>query len=344
MRLDFRRFAFLAVLPILAAVASAQVGDGSPSSGAGEQADAIGGFGYLGVLLAPGGDSGAVVTGVMPGGPAERAGLRPGDVLIAGGPQGATAQLTPIRSDADAQAWLRRTQPDDYVTLTYLRRPSEFEQSVAVTLGERPAPVAVSPGGGGTAGRPGAGRRPVLLGVTVGPTPVDLRARWQVPPPGGAYVLDVVPGFPAAAAGIPSGAIIWAVNGQSIGSPQEFGAAIQAVGGGESVTLSYYYGSRTPQRVPVNLAAGGDEAWRGRAAEANDSGAAAGSDELASLREENLRLRNEIQRLKELLAAADANIADLERRLAASAAPVAPGATSESPAAGENGEVPYSFD
>lgn len=79
-----------------------------------------------------GGAAGARVTGVMPGGPAERAGLKPGDVIV---------QLDDQRLDDAhplAQVLRSRFKPNQKVTVTYSRGGSSSQ--VQLTLrGEHPA-------------------------------------------------------------------------------------------------------------------------------------------------------------------------------------------------------------
>ncbi|HZD01570.1 MAG TPA: trypsin-like peptidase domain-containing protein [Actinomycetes bacterium] len=74
--------------------------------------------------------SGVLVLDVVRGGPADKAGIRPGDVLTAlDGEQVATVE--------DFLAALRPHHPDDTVTVTYLR--GSDKQDVKVTLTDRPA-------------------------------------------------------------------------------------------------------------------------------------------------------------------------------------------------------------
>jgi S1-C subfamily serine protease len=74
---------------------------------------------------------GVIVSGVVPGGPAATAGLRPGDVVL-------SVDGQPTRSPEDFLAALRPHKPGDTVTLT-LRDTDRAERDIKVTLTDRPA-------------------------------------------------------------------------------------------------------------------------------------------------------------------------------------------------------------
>jgi len=71
---------------------------------------------------------GYAISGVVPGGPAEKAGLRAGDVIVQFDGQ-------PIRSLADIEAALRKHKPGDKVRLVARRNGQQLE--VEVTLAPR---------------------------------------------------------------------------------------------------------------------------------------------------------------------------------------------------------------
>jgi S1-C subfamily serine protease len=89
--------------------------------------------GYLGVSLnTPSlGRAGAVVDDVAPGSPAERAGLRVGDLIVKLGNR-------PIQSSDDLAAEVRLLAPGQNAVLGVLRDGKE--QTVSVALGQRPSP------------------------------------------------------------------------------------------------------------------------------------------------------------------------------------------------------------
>jgi putative serine protease PepD len=86
---------------------------------------------YLGVELGPLQQGGAAVVRVVPGGPAAKAGLREGDILVA-------IDGTPVTSADDVAVSLAGHKPGDTVTLD-VRHQDGSTAKVKVTLGELPA-------------------------------------------------------------------------------------------------------------------------------------------------------------------------------------------------------------
>lgn len=88
---------------------------------------------FLGVATqdAAGGASGAQITNVVAGSPADQAGLKTGDVVTA-------VDGSPVTSAAQLAARIRAHQPGDQVTLTYTR--SGASAQATVKLGTRSTP------------------------------------------------------------------------------------------------------------------------------------------------------------------------------------------------------------
>lgn len=162
---------------------------------------------------------GVLINSVQPGSPAEKAGLRAGDVVTA------------LNGDTvdDPNALRNRiagAAPGTEITLTVLR--DGHEQQVRARLTSlsttKDSPSGASPESGPTGDR-------VRLGITVEPLTPDLakqlgvRAGTQ-----GVVVADVDPAGPAAEAGIQPGDLILEVNRQPVRSPAEVGAALQKSG------------------------------------------------------------------------------------------------------------------
>jgi S1-C subfamily serine protease len=89
---------------------------------------------WLGVTTSesPAGD-GAVVGGVVRDGPADRAGIRPGDVIV-------SIAGKPVREPGDVGAVINERKPDDGVEVE-VRRGAE-RRPIQVELGERPQEAA----------------------------------------------------------------------------------------------------------------------------------------------------------------------------------------------------------
>ncbi|HVL76914.1 MAG TPA: Do family serine endopeptidase [Noviherbaspirillum sp.] len=74
---------------------------------------------------------GAIIAGVLRGGPADRAGIRPGDILVA-------VQGKPVGDTTDMLNLIAQLTPGDKAQLTLVRRGQET--AVEVTVGRRPRP------------------------------------------------------------------------------------------------------------------------------------------------------------------------------------------------------------
>ena len=160
---------------------------------------------------------GALVSNVMPGSPAAKAGLQSGDVL-----QKINGQ--PIVASADLPAVVSMAQPGEKVTLEVWRdgRP----RSVDVTLGDASKKgdqaLAQNDKGAGGKGRLGLALRPLQ--------PEERRESGA----SGGLLVEKATG-PAAAAGVQSGDLVLAINGKPINSVEQVRAAVAEAG--KSVAL-----------------------------------------------------------------------------------------------------------
>src|SRR5215212_1103680 len=144
---------------------------------------------------------GAIVSGVQPGGPAERAGVRRGDVITA-------FNGTPVSDNNTLRNAVARTQPGNVATLTVSR--DNREQQLRVTLGELPADTARGERAGGErATHESAGG----LGLTVQPVSPALVERFNLKGAAqGLVVTDVAQSGAGAEAGIQPGDVIEEAN------------------------------------------------------------------------------------------------------------------------------------
>jgi S1-C subfamily serine protease len=180
---------------------------------------------FLGIEAEPpGGGAGVTIRAVAPGSPADKAGLKAGDVIVKVGDQAV--------KDFDALVnALAKLKSGDKVALQV--KHEDKESSVTVTLGPRSGP------------RPGAPARPratAFLGVEIEPLTPETKERLGVTADNGAVIQEVAPGSPAAAAGLRRGDVITGFGDKAIATPQELREAIQQATVGKEVTLKVVRG------------------------------------------------------------------------------------------------------
>ncbi|HEV2971366.1 MAG TPA: PDZ domain-containing protein [Pirellulales bacterium] len=227
--------------------------------------------GYLGLLTDDRQDAGkgVRVMEAVGGSPAEKAGLKPGDLIT--GIDG-----KPVQSNADMGAAIGSLPPGSEVSFDIDRdgqkqkfrvslgqRPPvgerRFEQFGPVTEtlpppsapGPAPGPVSGEPpvlggprpvtrGDAGEAPRVELGRRP-LLGVRTQTVTEDIRRRLRLPAASGALVASRTLGSPAEKAGIPIDSVIVAVNGAPVESPLDLARLISQAAIRAPVEISYIF-------------------------------------------------------------------------------------------------------
>lgn len=193
--------------------------------------------GYLGVVLSPlnadkakamkldAGTKGAKVERVLPGGPAEKAGIRADDVIV-------SVDEALVAGEASVREWLADRKAGDRVKLNILRDGKR--QTVDVTLGERPEWKELSGLGALKDLKPimpmdgralefewPAGAMHLMsggprLGVAVLPLSPQLREHFGVEADKGVLVSSVAKMSAAERAGLRAGDIIVSVNGEPI--------------------------------------------------------------------------------------------------------------------------------
>jgi serine protease Do len=173
---------------------------------------------------------GALVASVNAGGPAAKAGLEPGDVII-------EYNGKPISRRDQLVSMVVATKPGSTVPIKVLR--DKQERSLNVTIDEldlesengaagdrRPEPV-----------DPGV-EEPSGFGLSLGPLTSDIARRLRLPAGSeGVIVTDVEVGSPAQRAGIAPRDVILQVNRRPVSTPQEAGRLLDQVPSGGTAFL-----------------------------------------------------------------------------------------------------------
>ena len=162
---------------------------------------------------------GVLVADVMKGGPAEVAGLRPGDVIV-------ELNGSKIREVPELQRRIANVAPGQSVAIAVVR--DRATQRLKVRVGEMPneEPLIASVDAG-----------PEGFGLQVEPLPPDAADRLSLPFSEGLLVTDVAGGGPADRAGLRRGDVILEVGRQVVHDAPALQRALSAVPAGRSVLL-----------------------------------------------------------------------------------------------------------
>jgi serine protease Do len=204
-------------------------------------------------------NQGELIRGVTPGGPAARAGIQQGDVIVAVNGQPVTPDQT--------LAYLVAQQPvGSRVPMTVIRNGQRL--NVTVTVGERPPEDELARLNGVEDENPvkepeesqqSAGQRSTRegLGVTVQALTPDIARSLKLNDLAvkGVVVVAVDPNSDAATKGIQQGDIILSINQRATRTPDEAAAAVAAAraGGRKSVLLLIRRGNNPPGYSGVEL-------------------------------------------------------------------------------------------
>ena len=161
---------------------------------------------------------GAIVSSVSPGSPAETAGLKRGDVIVALNDQ-------PVVDSNALRNQVASTAPGSNVSLSLLRDGRDTK--VQLKLAELPARA---PEGGAEGSGPDAGDSG-RFGLTLEPLTPDVASRLGLGAnEQGLVVTRIDPAGSASEAGVRQGDVIQEVNRQPVRTVQEFNAATQRSG------------------------------------------------------------------------------------------------------------------
>jgi serine protease Do len=221
--------------------------------------------GYLGVGLQPldeniaaslglPKDTGEIVRSVVPGEAAARAGIQQGDVLV-------KVNGRDVNPDETVSYLIANTQVGTRVPVELVR--DGRRQTVTVVVGQRPTEeqLAQQAGGGsgdddavgGAAGVAGSAQ---TLGLTLAPLTPDLARRYSLSPSArGVLIANVDPASKAAEEGLRAGYLIVSVNRQSVTTPAQVAAAVEAArrAGRTSVLLLVKVGNSPEAFVGLDI-------------------------------------------------------------------------------------------
>ncbi len=164
---------------------------------------------------------GALVADVSPDGPAAKAGLKSGDVIV--GFQGKPVE------DANALPRLvAGVKPGTKAEVTVVRGGQT--ETLTVTVGKMPDEEQVASSGDEEEG-------PARAGLALADVPSQLARQLHLPPGRGALVTAVEPGSPADRAGLQPGDVLLEVNRQPVRSPQQAVQLIRRAPAGEPLLV-----------------------------------------------------------------------------------------------------------
>jgi serine protease Do len=207
-------------------------------------------------------NQGELIRGVTPGGPAARAGIQQGDVVVAVNGQAVSPDQT--------LAYLVSQQPvGSRVPITVVRNGER--RTVTVTVGERPSEEELArQGGTGEDANPmtapseqqqSTSQRSAResLGLTVQTLTPDIARQLRINDPNlkGVVVSAINPNSDAAAKGIQVGDVILSINQRATTTPEQAATAVVAAraAGRKSVLLLVRHGNNLPTYYGVELSA-----------------------------------------------------------------------------------------
>jgi serine protease Do len=197
---------------------------------------------------------GAIVADLVPGGPAQKAGLQAGDIVL--GVNGA-----PVTSSSELTRAVANTRPGDLLQMDVVRGGKH--QTIDIHAGVRPSEKELAAtndngdeeDGSGAPGAPAA-KAPVVLGMGLTPLDGAARARYSIPANvNGVVITSVRAEADAADKGLRAGDVIVSASGVATRTASDVAGAVDAAkrAGRPSVLLGVSRGGRTLY-VPIKIA------------------------------------------------------------------------------------------
>ncbi len=166
-------------------------------------------------------DSGALVSSVTPGSPAEKGGIRRGDVIV-------SFDGKPVKEMNDLPYMVATTEIGKRVPVTVIRQGEKVTLEVVIATQKAEEAEEEAPAE--------AQARP-KLGLSLQNVTPEVAKKYGLQEPAGVLVAGVAPGSPAAEAGLTTGDVILEVEQQPVQGAQEFMNRIQKVRPGEAALL-----------------------------------------------------------------------------------------------------------
>ena len=224
--------------------------------------------GYLGVGLQPVDEdlapavgiakgTGEMVRTVVPNGPAAQAGIQQGDVIVKVNSQ----QVTP---DQTVSYLIANSKVGSKIPIEIIRgagTPNAKHGTIYVTLADRPTEEALNKIAGGDTGTQGpsgttAPAAQKALGLSLAPMTPELGRAANLPPGAqGVLITGVDPNSDAAEQGLQRGDLIMSINNQSVNSPAQVVAGVEAArkAGRKSVLLLVKRGNNPELYIAISI-------------------------------------------------------------------------------------------
>jgi len=197
----------------------------------------------------PDDQQGALISQLLPGSAAEKAGLQTGDIITA-------VNGKPVTDPMSLRLSVGGMRAGDQATVTYLRDGQSKTANVTLGGQENPSEVVQTNTPGDSLSKDGKVSRG-YLGAVVQKLNPDLAEQFKAPDDQqGALISRLLPGSAAEKAGLQSGDIITAVNGKAVTDPMSLRLSVGGMKAGDQATVTYL---RDGQSKTSNVTLEGEE-------------------------------------------------------------------------------------